>query len=289
MESRADLAHHAGFDAVLTILGAVHVDIRTHRGDERHRHGLVEDVHVIDVTERQQDVGALRLRHDRPLRALVRAHARVAVQSDNQDVALSTKGVDPNTLKGTNLGACGFNGGLSTPDNGKPVVKGFSGIKSVLKWGVKLASVEADCNVNDTGDTTEWPLAGSLSITFTQLNNVGKNEALSAAVTVDGFTDPDNNPGTPSDVVAFHGLVTKGVAVGADIIGETEFDPTVKDKTQTTATPYFGYQYDLAQAGGCADATPNNANITAFNNGSVANQSQLLGLPVAGISFTIGS
>jgi hypothetical protein len=208
---------------------------------------------------------------------------------DNQDVALSAKGVDPNTLKGTNLGACGFNGGLSTPDNGKPVVKGFSGIKSVLKWGVKLASVEADCNVNDTGDTTEWPLAGSLSITFTQLNNVGKNEALSAAVTVDGFTDPDNNPGTPSDVVAFHGLVTKGVAVGADIIGETEFDPTVKDKTQTTATPYFGYQYDLAQAGGCADATPNNANITAFNNGSVGGQSQLLGLPVGGLDFQFGS
>jgi len=209
--------------------------------------------------------------------------------SDNQDVALGTKGVDPNTLKGTNLGACGFNGGLSTPDNGKPVVKGFSGIKSVLKWGTKLASVEADCNVNDTGDNTEWPLAGALSLTFTQLNNVGHNEAVAGFVTVDGFTDPDNNPGTPSDVVAFHGLITKGVAVGADITGETEFDPTVKDKTQTTATPYFGYPYDLGNAGGCADATPNNANITAFNNGSVGGQSQLLGLPVAGIDFTIGN
>jgi hypothetical protein len=210
--------------------------------------------------------------------------------SDNQDVALSTKGVDPNTLKGTNLGACGFNGGLSTPDSDKPVVKGFSGIKNVLKWGTKLASVEADCNVNDTTDNTEWPLAGSLSITFTQLTATTlKNEAMSGYVTVDGFTDPDNNPGTPSDVVAFHGIVIKGVAVGSDIAGETEFDPTVKDKTQTTATPYFGYQYDLGNAGGCADNVANNANITAFNNGSVGGQSQLLGLPVSGINFTIGT
>ena len=70
MESRANLAHHAGFDAVLTIFGAVHVDVRTHRGNERHRRKLVEDVHVIDVTQCQQHVGALRLRtiatKDRP-------------------------------------------------------------------------------------------------------------------------------------------------------------------------------------------------------------------------------
>jgi len=209
--------------------------------------------------------------------------------SDNQDVSLATKGVDPNVNKGTNLGACGFNGGLSTPDSGKPPVKGYSGIKSVAKWGTKLFSPEADCNVSDTGDNTEWPLNGSLSITFTDLNAQLKANALTAQVSVDGFTDPDSNPGTPSDVVAFHGLVIKGVAAGADVTGETEFDPTVKDKTQTTATPYFGYQYDLGNAGGCADATPNNANITAFNNGSVGGQSQLLGLPVAGISFTFGS
>jgi hypothetical protein len=211
---------------------------------------------------------------------------------DNQDVSLSTKGVDPNVNKGPNLGACGFNGGLSTPDASKPPVKGFSGIKSVSKWGTKLFSVESDCNVNDTSDNTEWPLSGSLSITFSttsDLTTAGKPQALTAQVTVDGFTDPDNNPGTPSDVVSFHGIVIKGVAAGSDLAGETEFDPTVKDKTQTTNNPYFGYQYDLGNAGGCADTTPANANITAFNNGSVGGQSQLLGLPVSGLDFTIGS
>jgi hypothetical protein len=207
---------------------------------------------------------------------------------DNQDVSIATKGVGTPS-KTDPLGTCSFASGFSTPNAAKPPVKGFSGTKHVAKWGTKLFSPESDCNTSDTGDLTEWPLNGSLSITFTEQTAALKAEGLTAQITVDGFTDPDNNPGTPSDVVSFHGLVIKGDAAGADVSGETEFDPTVKDKTQTTNTPYFGYQYDLGNAGGCADTTPANANITAFNNGSVANQSQLLGLPVSGITFTIGS
>jgi hypothetical protein len=207
---------------------------------------------------------------------------------DNQDVSIATKGVGTPS-KTDPLGTCSFASGLSTPNAAKPPVKGFSGTKHVAKWGTKLFSPESDCNTSDTGDLTEWPLNGSLSITFSDLTAALKPEALTAQVTVDGFTDPDNNPGTPGDVVSFHGLVIKGDAAGADVSGETEFDPTVKDKTQTTNTPYVGYQYDLGNAGGCADATPANANITAFNNGSVGGQSQLLGLPVSGLDFTIGS
>ena len=160
-----------------------------------------------------------------------------------------------------------------------------------MKWGTKLYSVESDCNTTDTGDATEWPLAGSLAMKFTDLNTAGKNQQLTGAIVVDGFTDPDENPATPSDVVSFHGLVTKGVALGADITGETEFDPTIKDKTAVYpgSGAYFNYAFDLAGALGCADATPDNANITGFNNGSVGGMSQLLGLPVAGISFSVGT
>jgi hypothetical protein len=208
---------------------------------------------------------------------------------DNLDGAIGSKGVDPNTLKGTNLGTCSIVGGQGAPDSGKPVQLFAGGSHSITKWSTKLFSREFDCNTADTSDTTEWSPSGALSITFADLNNLGKNQAITAQVTVDGFTDPDNNPGTPSDVVALHGIVTKGALLGADISGQTEFDPTVKDKTQTTATPYFGYQFDVAGALGCTTATAGDANILLFNNGSVGGLSQLLGLPVSGLTFTKGS
>jgi len=219
---------------------------------------------------------------------------------NNIDGAIGAKGVDPTTLKGTNLGTCSFpsNATNGVPDSSKPPVVWSSGSKSVSKWSTKLFSREFDCNTQDGAagplpeDKTEWAPSGALSITFSpvsDLNNLGKAQSISAAITVDGFTDPDSNPATPSDVVAFHGIVTKGAALGSDVAGETEFDPTVKDKTQTTATPYFGYQFDIGAALGCTDATPDNANIVTFNNGSAGGVSQLLGLPVAGITFTKGT
>lgn len=202
---------------------------------------------------------------------------------DNADVSIGAKGVDPNLKGGTNLGSCNFAAGLSTPDGAKPPVKGYNGNKPVTKWGTKLFSPEADCDQTDTGDTTEWPLNGALSMAFAD------GFKLSAAIVVTGFTDPDNDPNTPSDVVSFAGLVTKGVAAGADVAGESEFDPIVKDTTQLTYTPYTGYQFDIAAAVGCTTATQGDGNILNFMNGSVGGVSQLLGLPVAGIAFTIGS
>jgi hypothetical protein len=217
---------------------------------------------------------------------------------DNLDGAIGAKGVDPNTLKGTNLGSCSFpsNATQGVPNSDKPVGTWTSGTKNLTKWSTKLYSREFDCDTTDTTDTTEWSPSGALSMTFTQITTTTlKNEALTAQVTVDGFTDPDNNPATPSDVVGFHGIVTKGDALGSDVTGETEFDPTIKDKTVTYPTPsantgaYFGYNFDVGAALGCTTATKGDANITLFNNGSVGGNSQLLGIPVAGIKFFKGT
>jgi len=223
---------------------------------------------------------------------------------DELDGALAAKGVDPTTLKGTALGSCSFpnNANAATkfgvPDSSKPVQVWSSGTKTVTKWSTKLFSREFDCNTTDTTDTTEWAPSGALALTFADLNTASKPQAITAQVTVDGFTDPDNNPATPSDVVAFHGIVIKGAALGADVAGETEFDPTVVDKTQTSMPgpydgsvhpPYAGYNYDLGNGLACQDATPNNANITTYMNGSVGDHSQLLLTPLSGITFTKGS
>jgi hypothetical protein len=209
---------------------------------------------------------------------------------DNIDGALSAKGVDPNTLKGTNYGTCSFpvNVAQGVPDAGKPVGVWANGTKTITKWGTKLYSREFDCDTTDTSDTTEWSPSGTLSITFSDLNNTGKANAITANVTVDGFKD---NGGGPSDVVLFHGLVTKGAALGSDVTGETEFDPTIKDSTAVYpgSGAYFGYNFDAGDALGCTTPTKGDANIVTFNNGSVAGHSQLLGMTVAGITFTKGS
>jgi hypothetical protein len=211
---------------------------------------------------------------------------------DNLDGTISGKGVDRTVNKGTNVGSCSFpvNTAQGVPDADKPPVTWSNGTKTLTKWSTKLFSREFDCDTTDTLDNTEWAPSGALSMTFSQITATSlKNESITAQITVDGFTDPDSNPATPSDVVKFHGIVTKGAALGSDVAGETEFDPTVADKTQTTATPYFGYAFDIGAALGCTTATKGDANITTFVNGSSqTNTSELLGLPVAGLKFNKG-
>lgn len=210
---------------------------------------------------------------------------------NNKDVAVSVKGVDKTVNKGTNYGTCTYAGGLSTPDGQKPPAKGYSGNKPIFKWSSKLFSPEADCNTLDTTDLTEWPINGAFALQY----DAGLNKQ-SVAVTVDGFTDPDNDANTPSDVVEGRGLVTKGVAAGADMKFEVYFEPALKDKLQTGPTPYFGYNFDLAAAVGCTDPTDSgadpgntvvNANITTVVIGD--GTSLLLGLPASGLSFSIGT
>ena len=62
---------------------------------------------------------------------------------DNIDGSIGAKGVDPNTLKGTNLGTCSFpsNATNGVPNANKPVGTWGSGTKSVIKWSTKLYSV----------------------------------------------------------------------------------------------------------------------------------------------------
>jgi len=208
---------------------------------------------------------------------------------DNLDGAIGAKGTGVPT-KTDPLGTCSFpsNATQGVPDSGKPVQVWSSGTHTLTKWSTKLFSREFDCDTTDVTDNTEWAPSGALSMTFADLNNLGKGQAITAQVTVDGFTDPDSNPATPSDVVKFHGIVTKGAALGSDVTGETEFDPIVKDTSQTGNTPYAGYNFDVGAALGCTTATKGDANILTFINGSVGGQSQLLGLPVAGIKFNKG-
>jgi hypothetical protein len=212
---------------------------------------------------------------------------------DNLDGTISAKGTGVPT-KTDPLGSCSFpvNVAQGVPDSGKPVGVWSNGTHNLTKWGTKLFSREFDCDTTDVTDNTEWSPSGALSMTFADtvlVNGLPKNVALSAQVTVDGFTDPDNNPATPSDVVKFHGLVTKGAALGSDVTGETEFDPIIKDTAQTSNTPYAGYSFDINAALGCTTATKGDANIVTFMNGSAGGQSQLLGMPVAGIKFTKGT
>lgn len=215
---------------------------------------------------------------------------------NNMDVSVGVKGIDPTVNKGTNYGSCNYASGLSTPDGQKPVNKGYSGNKAITKWSSKLFSPEADCNTVDTTDLTEWPINGSFSLQYDTNPVTLKANKQTVNVTVDGFTDPDNDPNSPSDVVEGRGLVTKGVAAGADSTFEVYFEPVLQDKLQTTNTPHFGYNFDLAAAVGCTDPTaggadPSNTNIDANITSVVIGQgtSLLLGLPAAGISFTIGT
>jgi hypothetical protein len=222
--------------------------------------------------------------------------------ADNRDVTVSIKGLDPTVNKGTNLGTCLFSGGLSTPDSGKPIVKGFSGARTIIKWGGKLYSPELDCNTKDgedgpqTNDLTEWPANGAFKMTFGgALNNAGKNQSNAIQLVIDGFDDPDNDPNTPSDVVEGHGLVTKGVAAGADVSFQSFFDPIFKDKTQVTATPYFGYNWDINAAIGCTDDNDNGITPGSENNASIItilagdNGTSLLGQSASGFQFSIGT
>ena len=138
---------------------------------------------------------------------------------DNLDGLIAGKGVDRTTNKGLNLGSCSFpvNVAQGVPDAGKPVNVWSNGTHTLTKWSTKLFSREFDCDTTDTLDNTEWAPSGALSMTFadtTTVNTIVKPNALTAQITVDGFTDPDNNPGTPSDVVKFHGIVIKGAALG---------------------------------------------------------------------------
>lgn len=105
----------------------------------------------------------------------------------------------------------------------------FGGInyvnKDVAKFGTKLTSTATDCNSAEGTDVDERPLAGKMSVGFTDLTK------LDAYIRVQGFDT------TLLDVVWLTGIVAKGEAAGATIGGNVWFNPAYKAKT---ATGYYG-------------------------------------------------
>jgi hypothetical protein len=116
--------------------------------------------------------------------------------------------------------SAGFSGGTATPF-------GDYVIKYVAKFGTKLTSTATDCNSTeaDTPDTDERPLAGKMSVGFTDLTKTD------AYIRVQGF-DTD-----AADKVWLTGIVAKGEGAGATIGGNVWFNPAYKAKT---ATGYYG-------------------------------------------------
>src|SRR6478672_9897915 len=66
--------HERSLDAVLTVLGAVHVNVRPYLLEKRHRHRFIKNVHVVDISNRQQHLGALTLWDQGSRGTLVRSY-----------------------------------------------------------------------------------------------------------------------------------------------------------------------------------------------------------------------
>lgn len=105
----------------------------------------------------------------------------------------------------------------------------FGGInyvnKDLAKFGTKLTSTATDCNSAEGSDLDERPLAGKMSVGFTDLTKTD------AYIRVQGFDT------TAADKVWLTGIVAKGEAAGATIGGNVWFNPAYKAKT---ATGYYG-------------------------------------------------
>ncbi|MEY3362222.1 MAG: hypothetical protein RL531_1941, partial [Actinomycetota bacterium] len=141
-----------------------------------------------------------------------------------QALTSSSKGYARNSTDAAALrvGECavrtsaGFSGGTAT---------GFGDyvIKYVAKFGTKLTSTATDCNSTeaDTPDTDERPLAGKMSIGFTDLTKTD------AYIRVQGFDTE------AADKVWLTGIVAKGEGVGATIGGNVWFNPAYKAKGAT--------------------------------------------------------
>ena len=73
------------------VLGAFAMNVGTKSRKCRNRRCLIEDRHVIDHLKRRDQLGAIRLGHDRPGIAFDGSDARIAVDADDQDVTQSLR------------------------------------------------------------------------------------------------------------------------------------------------------------------------------------------------------
>jgi len=144
----------------------------------------------------------------------------------------------------------------------------------------------------DATAATAYPLNGKVTYTMVQTDPATtKPYVIQNYVSLLGFnTDPGHNGGLGGDVVDVGGIVIKGVGVGATTVGTIWEDPVAKLAKTDPAQPgayNTGYALDLAGAAGCADATPNNANITlVLSGGGGASSTSLLGDTGGGVNFS---
>jgi hypothetical protein len=142
-------------------------------------------------------------------------------------------------------------------------------------------AIAVDANASDA-----YPATGKITWKFSQqytdlLTSSPKNYAMQADVVLLGF-DPSQ-----LDVVDIGGIGLTGVNAGANVSGQIWEDPVAK--TGGGSGFNTGYELDVASAAGCADTTPNNANLTiVLSGGGGASTTSLLGGTASGLSFKTG-
>jgi hypothetical protein len=144
----------------------------------------------------------------------------------------------------------------------------------------------ATAQAADATAADAYPLTGKITqkwaATYTDLLTLAtKNFTSQAAISLLGF-----DPVLP-DVVDIGGTVLTGVNAGGTVSGNIWEDPVAK--TGGASGYNTGYELDLASAAGCADGTPNNANLLlVLSGGGGASSTSLLGSATNGLSFDTG-
>jgi hypothetical protein len=174
------------------------------------------------------------------------------------------------------------------PPSGPNVVSGLTAKSAAVSiTGNASCASDAPNMAIDATAANAYPLHGKITWTFNQtyvdlITAFVKPYKMQVMVQVLGF-----NPGF-LDVIDVGGIVLSGVNAGAAVSGQVWFDPVAKTGG---ATGYnTGYEIDLVNASGCADAVPvaGNANITKVLSGSGLATPSLLGSAVPGLSFDFG-
>jgi hypothetical protein len=138
-----------------------------------------------------------------------------------------------------NLDIASFKGGASAPCTYNIALN--SG--NLTKLSGKLTG-RVTCDPTST-DPTQYPLNGKLTMTYTADVNPadGKPDSSSA------YVRTNQVPGGFADDVLVHGIVTKGVAVGADFDSTAMFHP-YQSKTQPFPTELMDAQSACVPGGG---------------------------------------
>ena len=103
VEAAATAPHRFALDAVLAVLGPVHVNIRFQFLQERDRIGFIKDVNVVDHPQSQQHLSTTGFGHDGPGGAFVTPDRCVTIQSNDQNVSSLTRFVEDVEVTGVQV------------------------------------------------------------------------------------------------------------------------------------------------------------------------------------------